>query len=172
MWEAGPEAVHVFSGLRAYPAVYNAFLQCVKKKRRAGLVTECPARRGPRSIAARLVGKVDRLRIRASHEFVLGVGENAPLWFGRLGYETGLLFEFAYYPPLPPAGERPADDIWPSGPVRLLFIGQLNHRKGIDSALRALREASTDAWVLGLVEQVGRKPILSNWRRIWVSGRK
>lgn len=150
--EAGPHAVHVFSGLGAYPAVHSAFVACIGAGRRVGLMSECsPANRGIVGCARDLIGKLRYLRFGKRAEFVLAIGEAGPAWFQNLGFAAHLTFEFAYFPPEPPFGERHSGEMWPSGGVRLLYIGQLIRRKGIDCLLQAVSELGNADWSLGLI---------------------
>src|SRR5665213_4141769 len=39
---AGHEAVHIFSGIAAYPGVHSGFKKCLELGRRIGVLAECP----------------------------------------------------------------------------------------------------------------------------------
>ncbi len=150
--EAGPEAIHIFSGIGAYRGVHEAFIECVHAGGlRMGVMSECPIRRGVSGGGRRLLGHFNRLRFGRYFDFLLGVGEHAGVRFGQLGYDRRRVFEFAYYPPAPPAEEESAAEVWPRGKVKLLHVGELSDRKGIDRAIRALGEIGGDNWCYGLV---------------------
>lgn len=150
--EAGPDAVHVFTGLNAYRGVQLAFEECVRRGGlRLGLMSECAWRGGVAGGARFLLGMVNKLRFGQHLDFLLGLGEHAGRRFGHLGYPRSRLFDFAYYPPLPLAEEIPNQSVWPSGPVKLLHVGELSYRKGVDLVLRALGSLGRDDWFYGLV---------------------
>ena len=150
--EAGPEAVHIFSGLGAYPGVYAALLRCIETGGlHMGLLSECPSRRGVSGACKFVLGGINRLRFGRHLDFLLGLGDHAGIRFRRLGYEPARVFDFAYYPPSPPADEVPANSIWPTGKVRLLHVGELSFRKGIDRVIKALGETGEEDWCYGLV---------------------
>ena len=160
IWAAGPDAVHVFSGLGAYRGVHAAFRRCAREGRRVGLMAEAKAKpmEGLRGLGRLLAGRVRVLRFGGRIDFVLAIGANAPRWFQRLGFARDRIFEFAYFPPAPSTSEEGNECGWAPGAVRLLYIGQLIRRKGIDRLLNALAKISANQWHLDLVGGGGGEP--------------
>jgi len=149
--EAGPEAVHIFGGLGAYRGVQEALVECIRDGgHRVGVMAECPARAGLAGAARFLLGALRRLRFGSHIDFLLGLGEHSGIRFRQLGYDAKRVFDFAYYPPLPPANETPSG-AWPEGKVRLLHVGELSLRKGIDRVIESLAMIGGDGWCYGLV---------------------
>ena len=166
--EAGPQAIHVFSGISAYPQIQRAFVQS-SASRRKGIMSECPPREGLRGRARWAAGKVNHLRYSRQIGFVLGMGDHAGIWYRSLGYAPEKVFDFAYYPPLPESASSGTgavkSNFWQSG-TRLLFIGQLIPRKGVDLLIAALAENRAGAWSLqivgvGAMEQTLREQVQS-----------
>jgi glycosyltransferase involved in cell wall biosynthesis len=161
--EAGSYAVHVFSGVGAYPGIHRAFIACIKAGRRVGVMAEMPGdyksrlrkdssrAHGIREFARAMSWRIKYLRFGRCIQFVLGVGEGAPVWFRKIGFAPDRMFEFAYFPPGPLSGETLIEGMWSSAGTRLLCIGRLVQIKGIDRLLRALSRLGSSDWELLLV---------------------
>ncbi len=149
--EAGPEAIHIFTGVGAYPAVHNAFLQCVAKRLRIGLLAERTHPGGLLAVPRFLKSKLISMRFRRYVNFVLGVGKGGFLWYRDLGYRPERVFPFAYFPPLPPQDEPCLNLNWSPSDVKLLFIGQLVSRKGVDLLISALTKVHARNWLLNIL---------------------
>jgi glycosyltransferase involved in cell wall biosynthesis len=91
---------------------------------------------------------------------VLAIGTGATRWFQRLGFPEESVFEFAYFPPAPLDFAAPFENVWPPDTVRLLYVGQLIRRKGIDFLLDALAGIDGDSWHLDLVGTGSEEPEL------------
>lgn len=149
--EAGSEAVHVFSGLGAYPGVHRAFVACIEAGYRVGIMAESNPANGVQGFARALLYGMRYLRFGRRVQFVLAIGEGAPEWWRKIGFDFDRIFEFAYFPPRPFPGETPIEEMWPSAGTRLLYIGQLIKRKGVDRLLYALSQIHDADWKLVLV---------------------
>jgi glycosyltransferase involved in cell wall biosynthesis len=161
--EAGPDAVHVFSGVGAYPGIHRSFIACIKAGHRVGVMAEMPGDYAPRlrkdssrvnglqELARVLSWRIKYLRFGRGIQFVLAIGEGAPVWFRKVGFPSDRIFEFAYFPPGPVSQETSIEWMWPSSGTRLLYIGQLIQRKGLDLLLHALSRLGRADWKLVLV---------------------
>jgi glycosyltransferase involved in cell wall biosynthesis len=156
---AGPKAIHVFHGLNmtVYAGMHMAFLECLRRGGlRLGLMSEHPvlvttSNRHFWKASRMLWGKLNHLRYGRHLDFVLSFGELAGIWFRRLGYKPEQLFPFGYCPPAPVPHEAPASALWPSGPVRLMHLGEIKYHKGIDRVVDALGALQSENWFYGLV---------------------
>jgi len=136
--DAGPRAVHVFSGIGAYQHVHSALLKCMRLEMRAGFMAESSSSNGFAGLGRFVAGYLRRLRYGQAIDFVLAIGEAGPMWFRRLGFPPGRIFEFAYFPPAPAGSERQDKSLaWPNG-ARLLYVGQLIRRKRVDLLLNVM----------------------------------
>jgi len=149
--EAGSDAVHVFTGLGAYPGVHRAFIACIEAGHRVGVMAESSPANGVLGFARVLLGKIRYLRFGQRVEFVLAIGEGAPVWWRKIGFGFDRIFEFAYFPPGPLSRELSIEEMWPTAGTRLLYIGQLIQRKGVDRLLHALSQLGSADWKLVLV---------------------
>jgi glycosyltransferase involved in cell wall biosynthesis len=157
--DAGPDAIHVFSGLGAYPALHQAFIACAGAGRRIGVMAESGSETGNLRFLRTVAGKIKYYRFGRHVQFVLAIGESGPKWFTNVGFQSDRVFEFAYFPPVPGCVVA-NESIWPSSKVRLLYIGQLIRRKGIDRLLCALAKVAHKEWHLILVGSGDREPVL------------
>lgn len=146
--EAGTEAVHVFSGLRAYPGVSHALRYCVREGRPLGLMAESSPRGGLMGAARIVMGRASRIRYSRHVQFVLAIGEDGPNWFRTLGFRQDRIFEFAYFPPPPPAKDPVSNGV---STFQMLYIGQLIPRKGLDRLLEALGGINGPLWHLKII---------------------
>jgi glycosyltransferase involved in cell wall biosynthesis len=149
MKSAGSGAVHIFSGMGAYPEIHRVF-SSVGAGARSGIMTESPRRNGLRAYGSIAKGLYYRVRHSKRVQFVLGLGEHASEWYRRVGYDPARLYEFAYYPTIPAelSVERTSPD--GNGP-QILFIGTLDPNKGVDRLITALEPLVGLAWRLNLV---------------------
>jgi glycosyltransferase involved in cell wall biosynthesis len=149
--EAGSHAVHVFTGLGTYPGVHCAFIACTQAGCRVGVMSESSPKKGALGLARLLRGRTRYLRFGRRVQFVLAIGKAAPAWWRKIGFAFERIFEFAYFPPGPLPREEAIEEVWHSGRTRLLYIGQLIRRKGVDRLLHALSRIGSADWQLVLV---------------------
>jgi glycosyltransferase involved in cell wall biosynthesis len=169
--DAGPNAVHVFSGLGAYASIHRGLRQCAREARHLGVMSESGATGGVKGLGAVSLGYLRRLRYAGGIEFILAIGEGGPPWFERLGFRSERVFEFAYFPPAPSSSEKANEGLWPPDAVRLLFIGRLIHLKGVDLVIRALAESRRRDWCLSLIGSGGEEASLRGLaRQLGISG--
>lgn len=84
--EKPEESIHIFSGIRAFPVVKEAFLLCVPTQARMGLLVESQDFRGWRGLVRRMVTYSDVLRYGRRIGFILAMGEMGVRWYCRCGF--------------------------------------------------------------------------------------
>lgn len=140
--------VNIFSGIAAYPETYRSLRQAVRRQHgRVGIYSEpwafhdrlAPLRAARHKWHAALLGrKID---------FVLATGDAAVAQQTRIGMAKGRVYEFGYFvDPTPPVDENRLDSH-----VELFFLGTLESRKGLDTAIRALSRLGHQNWRLTVV---------------------
>lgn len=130
--EAGPDAVHVFSGMRHTECVVRGLRQCLAQGRRIGLMAEPRVREGAAGLARFAQSWLTEGALRRHAAFVLAIGRHGPDWFRRTGYPAERIVPFAYFlpgnPPPPPRLDG----------KRVAYVGRLEAHKGVPDLLRAL----------------------------------
>jgi glycosyltransferase involved in cell wall biosynthesis len=145
------DATHVFSPARAFPLIWSAYREALRSGCRVGLYSEEHDRRGVRGLLRRVRGIADRIRFGSRNSFVLATGKRGVEWFEACGYPAERLHRFGYFvEPPPPASAADTDAQRERTAVRLAFIGQLIHRKGVDVLLRALAMHRGGDWQLDI----------------------
>jgi len=149
--------VHIFSGFHAYSGIYDVFGQAISMGLSVGIFAE-PGRTGDfKSFFRRFRYRVHAFRWNRHIKFLLATGELGVRYYSRCGFPAEKLFPFAYF--VEQAG--PEESIFDGSSsaeqakrkVSLLFVGVLNHNKGLDVLLSALACIQGQEWVLSIVGQ-------------------
>jgi len=160
--EAGPEAIHVFSGLHGFPMVTKAFHECLKTSARLGLLIENRDDRGLKGLMRLMQYRLDHLRYGKRISFILSMGytggHGGRYWYRRCGFGEEAIFPYGYFVGGPKEQIVPVAD--PNETVELLFVGQLVQRKGVDVLLKALAPHSQLKWRLRVLGDGSEKQTL------------
>jgi glycosyltransferase involved in cell wall biosynthesis len=145
--EGGPDCVHLMAGWRGLRLGRELLETLRSRKARIGLLSEGADNRGAAGIARRLVYVRER-EAGAKFDFILAMGSQGRDWFRSCGYPEETIFPYAYIV------EKPLNQearLAPTEKFEITFIGQLIRRKGLDIALRALKELPDSGWRLTVV---------------------
>jgi glycosyltransferase involved in cell wall biosynthesis len=151
------DAIHIFSGIGPYPAVTRAAHRLASRATapRMGLIVEPCEMRGWKKWL-RLGLSVKRYwNFRGSISAVFAMGQQGVDFYRTVGFRSDCIYPYLYQSD---AGtvETEAfdstrwDELDPSVPVRLAYVGQLTHRKGVDTLLNALGRISDLNWTLDI----------------------
>lgn len=157
-----PDDVHLFTGIRAYPMVWQAFRAAIDTPARIGLISEPGYWLGVFGLARLLRARVEAARYGRRLNFILAIGHLAMRWFAMAGYAGSKTYRFAYCTEKPtllssqPFGGQLSTD----RPVKLAFIGQCIRRKGADLLLEALGGLRDPGWELDIVGDGEERPAL------------
>jgi glycosyltransferase involved in cell wall biosynthesis len=149
---AGPDTLQVFSGMHCHPYVNACFRRAVSGRAPVAVITESYDPRGARGLIRRGRSWLDACRFRRRVIAIFAMGKLGERWFKAAGYPADRIHPFAYVTPVSGVCEAAARS---STAVRILYVGQLIPRKGIDLLLRALATERTATWSLTIV---GRGP--------------
>lgn len=134
--ESDPDSVHVFAGIRWYPAIVAGLAAVRRHGRRFGVLSEPRVLEGVKGLARLLQSWATEGFVRRRADFVLAIGAHGPAWFRLAGYGRRKIFPFAYFLPNPrrtiAATRTPGD-----APV-VAFLGRLERLKGFHLFLEAL----------------------------------
>ena len=146
--ERPKESVHVFSGIHQDPIARKAFYLCLKTPAQIGLLNEPPFPGRLRDLISPAFHRTHRLFYGRHINFVLAIGHMGVEFYRSVGYSEHTVFPYGYFPPAP--AEAPS--MLPrTGPVQVLYLGQLIERKGVDILLNALRTLQDLEWAVTLL---------------------
>jgi glycosyltransferase involved in cell wall biosynthesis len=129
-----PDAVHIFSGIGAYPQISYA-LESVEQgiDARYAVMAESPVMLGWRGPLRRIKSAWHYWPRRRRMLGLLAMGEVAEKFYTDIGIPEARIYPYAYQSPFSSNTDEPAQVAG-----RLIYFGQLSHRKGVDILLKAL----------------------------------
>ncbi len=142
---AEPDALHVFSGIRGFAGVYGAFRRAALTRARLGVMAIRPDARRGSGLPRYLAHALQAIRFRRRIDIVFASGRIGVDWYQRVGFHASRVFEFGNFGDMPDASPSGNE---PGGPYRLLYVGALVERKGVDVLLRALATVPSSSWQL------------------------
>lgn len=139
------QSIHLLAGARGKTLGNTATREILLQKKRIGIISESPDRRGPAVMLRWLKYTKERLGPGRNFDFLLTMGELGANWFRACGYPPSKILEFAYVvepasvtTPCNPCAPQAQPCAAEQQALRILYAGQLIHRKGLDTFLRAL----------------------------------
>lgn len=146
-------SVHIFSGIRAYPLVRNAFLQSLSTGALVGIISESADLRGFKGMARLGLGKIEAFRFHNKIDFILAMGDSGIQWFKKCGFPEDKIYLFGYFVEKIELHKNNFKQYnnCTNHKFRLLFIGQLIKRKGVDILLQALSGLKESDWFLDII---------------------
>lgn len=128
------DAIHVFSGIRAYPMVYRAFKMAAKANRRIFVFGEPYRWIGLKGVLRRVMWSYLFWRYESSIEALLTTGNCGVRCFTNAGFPVERIYQWGYFPKIDPPLSNYSDKQY-----RILFIGQLIERKKILPLISTLK---------------------------------
>lgn len=132
-------SVHIFSGIRAYPMVSEAFKIARRNNCIIGIMAESADWIGWKGKLRLVRDQIDALMLRSKINFILAIGELAKIWFKKVGYRPDLIYDWGYFVHID-RKDKPNSNIVHSGKNKIVFCGRLTKEKGLDSLLMALNK--------------------------------
>ena len=141
-------SVHLIGGMR-WTAMGDAVIrQCLRASARFGIISEAANDAGWKGLLRRVRYGGERIRAGRRFDFILAMGQLGVCWFRRCGYDAQRVFPYAY---VTESAATPSDDRSASGAYRILFLGQVVPRKGLDILCRSLGQLQETNWTLTVV---------------------
>jgi glycosyltransferase involved in cell wall biosynthesis len=122
------DAVHVMGGIKVGHMISVAFDECIWQQCRMGIMTE-PF--NPANFKGWLRGikyRYYQLRYSRHIQFVLAIGKKGVEQYEKLGFDTKIIFPWAYFISLAPPEMKPERD---TAIRRIIYAGRLEAGKGI-----------------------------------------
>jgi glycosyltransferase involved in cell wall biosynthesis len=138
---------HIFSGIRANPMVYSAFLLSKNYNINRLLLTETVNLIGIRSITRRLASLFIERKYLKYFDIVLGSGSSTKNWYKECGVKSENFYSFMYSVEHPEHENKICND---RNTVKFIFVGQLIQRKGLDILINSLGEITNGKWCLDI----------------------
>jgi len=166
--ETEHDSVHIFSGIRAYPLVRNAFLQSLSTGALIGIISESADLRGLKGMVRLGLGKIEAVRFRNKIDFILAMGDLGVRWFKKCGFPTNKIYPFGYFVEKNELNKNNFKQYNKriNNKFRLLFIGQLIKRKGMDILLQALSGLNKLNWFLDIIGDGKERENMENLSKI------
>jgi len=146
---SSPDSIHILNGYRKVRLLERALQELLRSNRRFGLLAEPGVSVGLKGLVGPAVYRLHCLRFWHRFDFIFAIGLRGADWFDARGYPRDKIFPFAYITESYDQQQTALGD--GSGPVHIVFIGQLIRRKGLDVALRALGELRDQSWKVSII---------------------
>jgi glycosyltransferase involved in cell wall biosynthesis len=147
-------AVHIFSGLHAYPETYWTLQQVSRTQATIGVVVESGQHNdGFRSVIRRLRYTFQGLRWGRTLNFLLPSGGLGESWYRNCGFPLQSIYPFGYFVESLAGGEleKKIESSERKNAIRFLFVGQIIDRKGVDLLLQAVHLERHRSWRLDII---------------------
>jgi glycosyltransferase involved in cell wall biosynthesis len=141
-----PQDIHFLSGYFSFPIAWRAFHSLRRSQARLYILSEAFNFLGVTGWLRLQRARYQRLIWGNAFDAVLAMGELGTSFYRMAGFPADKVYEFAYFVDSPSLGNsslKPHPS--PDQPFKLLFVGQLIHRKGLDLLLQALSQLSLSA---------------------------
>jgi len=144
--EAHASAIHVFSGIGAYPPTTRAAKQLLRRSdAKAALIVETLLKSKARRLPSFLKGLYHYYPVRRRIGAVMAIGTQAEACYRSLGFRADQIHPYLYQCDAPPAGESRS-----GATLRLAYLGRLAADKGLAVALAALAPLASQDWTLDI----------------------
>ena len=142
-----PGAIHVFSGVGAYPAVTRAARIIMSQPRpKVALIVETALKSPWRRLPSTLKSIYHYYPVRAKIGAVMAIGSLAENFFRSIGFKESQVYPYLYQCDAPQISVAKASSV----EFKIAFVGRLAGYKGLDLLIEALVSLGDRAWSLGV----------------------
>lgn len=137
------DTIHIFSGINSYPAATYAFNLCVKTDLKIGILSEPRIFKGDfKAILRLLKGKIEMMKYKKRIDFILAIGHLGVEYYTKIGFKKNKIYQFGYFFEQGIRSKRELE--FKGEQYKIVYIGQLVKRKGIDVLLKSLENIKMD----------------------------
>ena len=131
-----PNAIHIFSGINAYPLTRKGFKIAIKKNVKIGIMTEPFRWLGITGKLRFLKYFYYKIKYNRNISFILTIGNRGRWCYEKIGFPVNKIFDWGYFTRNINIKLNNSNNLLPS----LIYIGSLNKNKGIMPLLHILKK--------------------------------
>jgi len=143
-----PEAIHLFSGTRAYPILWKALHCAIRQKAKVGIVSEPQDWTGLKGWLRWLIARWDTWQLQKGISFILAIGHRGEWWFRKIGYDDSKVFPWGYFVDENNSNSMSAS---PGPAVQFVYVGRLIEIKGVHDMVDAFLKLEPGRFKLHIV---------------------
>ncbi|MBO0933560.1 glycosyltransferase [Fibrella aquatilis] len=139
-------SIHIFEGIKGYKTGWTIIQKALNLNCMVGVMSESIDLRGYRFILRHMASILIERRYIKKINFFLCISSRASRWYSFCGAPDHKLFQFTYV-----VEPKRNDVLCTSSIFRIIFVGSLIKRKGVDILLSALNMCKNHNWELFIV---------------------
>jgi glycosyltransferase involved in cell wall biosynthesis len=146
------DAFHLFSGITAYPKTYWSLKQLSASEAVLGTMVEAGRDTdGIKTIFRKLRHRHTAWKWRNRIDLILPTGEVGCAWWRSAGFPSNKIKPFGYFVHHPGKDLNPFDGSRAADGFRMIYVGQLISRKGLDLLVQAMAMVHEEKCVLDII---------------------
>lgn len=140
--------MHIFGGIKG-GVIHDFALNTVIKEQKIGVIAESAIQLGYRTFLKKWYYRYLCFKYRNNISFILAMGKIGVEWYKSCGFSPKIIHQFQYFT------ELPNDHVFinrdSSEKIRFTYVGQLIHRKGVDTLIKAIEKVKNKNWHLSII---------------------
>ena len=140
--------IEIFTAPWGYPSLRQSFRKAIwREDARVALMSEPGIWKGLSGMLRVGRGRVHSTIYGQRLSFILAIGDLAVTWFQKCQYPKNIIYPYAYTTSTVYENKGYRE----SGVFKIIYVGQLSYRKGLDLLLFALKKLGKEGWQLRIV---------------------
>lgn len=150
--------INVFSGIASYPLIKDVFNR-IKGQEPIVIIAESAIFLGWKKYLRKFLYRIKALKYNKHIDAIFAMGDLGIQCYQKAGFDRNKIHRFQYFTELPDITTVKGHPY--TGVVKLVFIGQLIHRKGIDKLINAVGLLKSKNWELHIIGDGEMKPFIN-----------